>query len=104
MKILLTGGTGFLGKNVLENLVNHPKVDSITLITRRKISHPSKKVTIFTADIAEPGSLETLSSTFDTVIYLAGAYNFNDSYQKNYSGNLILFFLMQHIKIIKKSY
>ena len=88
MNILLTGGTGFLGKHVLEKLISSPEVKNITLITRRKITHPSDKVNVFTADIAEPGSLETLTSPFDTVIYLAGAYDFDDSYEKNYSGNV----------------
>lgn len=41
MKVVLTGSTGFIGGEVLEQCVQHPSVTSIVALSRRQISGPA---------------------------------------------------------------
>ena len=50
-KIVLTGGTGFVGAQVLDQLLAHPEVETVTCLTRRPLSARSPKLeTVIHAD------------------------------------------------------
>jgi nucleoside-diphosphate-sugar epimerase len=89
MKILLTGGTGFLGKQVLSKLVARDEVSKIVAVTRGKTSHPSPKVRVLQADLTSPTFLYELDSGVDAVIHLAGLYDFSKPYAANYESNVL---------------
>ena len=38
MKVILTGSTGFIGGEVLEQCVQHPSITSIVALSRRQLS------------------------------------------------------------------
>jgi nucleoside-diphosphate-sugar epimerase len=77
MKILLTGGTGFIGSHLLEYLVkkNH---DIVCMV--RKTSDTSQLdklgVEIRVGDLGEPSSLITVPKDVDLVYHLAAYYTF----------------------------
>jgi len=74
MKILLTGATGFVGAEVLEQLVANAAVTQITCITRREIKNKSPKVkTIIQSDFLhyDDNLLDELA-TNDSCIWALG--------------------------------
>ncbi len=89
MKILLTGGTGFLGKQVLSKLVARDEVTEIIAVTRGRTSHPSTKVRVLQADLTSPAFVNELDSAVDAVIHLAGLYDFSKPYAANYESNVL---------------
>ncbi|KAK5213213.1 hypothetical protein LTR47_001263 [Exophiala xenobiotica] len=50
MKVVLSGGTGYIGKEVLTQCLNHPSITSVLILTRRApgplAEHPKAKVII----------------------------------------------------------
>lgn len=88
MKVLLTGATGFLGKVLMEMLVNHPQISSIHAVSRYACAHPSLKVRIIQMDLSK-GYLVKPQTNYDAIIHLAGRYDFNDNWQANYLGNVV---------------
>ena len=50
MKILVTGGTGFVGKNLIQNLNNH----KVLILTRKKIKNESRGIEYFKCDLNIP--------------------------------------------------
>ena len=103
MRVLLTGGTGFLGKQLLDLLINDARVKRIDVITRSKGSHPNSKVRLFKLDLSSSDTILALSkiddqdqagNQYDAVIHLAGLYDFkkasSDNYQMNYLSTLNL--------------
>ncbi len=60
MKVFVTGGSGYVGRNLIPYLLDHG--DSVVALSRsdtadkliREASASSEKVTIFRSDIAEP--------------------------------------------------
>ena len=71
MKILLIGGTGFLGSRIAEKLIgrNH----QLTIITRdpsKPVSFDCTKVTLLKGDLTDAGSLN-VTGEFDVVVYAA---------------------------------
>ena len=91
-RVLLTGSTGFLGKRLLETLVGDSRVQSIDVISRRKLYHPSDKVKVHQIDLADPScvpALGTLVAENDAVVHLAGLYDFSAGYSSNYQNNVL---------------
>ena len=41
MKVILTGSTGFIGGGVLNECVQHPKITSIIVLSRRELTGPA---------------------------------------------------------------
>lgn len=72
MRILVTGGTGYIGKYLIPKLVGPHK---IFVLSRKKIAHNQKLFTTIVADLKNKDQLEKkiLHSRFDLIIHL-GAY------------------------------
>ncbi|PKY02497.1 hypothetical protein P168DRAFT_291643 [Aspergillus campestris IBT 28561] len=47
MKIILTGTTGFIGKEILSQCLSHPAITSIVILTRRDLPTTDPKVQIY---------------------------------------------------------
>ncbi|HEY6161063.1 MAG TPA: NAD(P)-dependent oxidoreductase [Bacteroidia bacterium] len=72
MKILLTGGTGFIGQHLLEEL----KDDDLSVLVLSRKDKPvfwctSRKFETVKGDLADAGSLERIFSGVDAVVHLA---------------------------------
>jgi nucleoside-diphosphate-sugar epimerase len=89
MKILLTGATGFLGKELLEILLLDPKISEIWVTSRNHRTHPSPKVRVFQLNLADPAQVSNFEMRPDAVIHLAGLYDFEESYESCYTQNLL---------------
>lgn len=70
MRIALTGGTGFIGRRLVERLLQYGHQP--TLLCRRAIG-PAPQAVIVPGDLSDRHALERLVSTADRVIHLAGA-------------------------------
>lgn len=93
MKVLLTGGTGFLGKEVLKALLADQRVEWISVVTRQRLEHPDPRVRFICADLSQPNSVERLIPSSadlfpDRVLHLAGLYDFSKSKEENYTQNV----------------
>jgi nucleoside-diphosphate-sugar epimerase len=89
MKVLLTGATGFLGKNLLELLLTDPRVERIWVVSRNKRTHPSPKVKVLRLDLSDPAQIFNFEASPDAVIHLAGLYSFEQGYESCYTQNLV---------------
>lgn len=83
MKVVLTGATGFVGAEVLQQLLAHPEVDAVTSLTRREVSvlHPKLSARIHSdfskyddalmSELSDHGAciwtLGSKASTFDSL-------------------------------------
>jgi nucleoside-diphosphate-sugar epimerase len=69
MNILVTGATGFIGKNIVKELLDHKY--KVYILTRQKLS--DKNINIFQGDISKK---ETISKAFDgiDVVFHNAAY------------------------------
>ncbi|MBU3026387.1 SDR family oxidoreductase [Zobellia galactanivorans] len=68
-KILLTGGTGKLGKNLIEFLSEENFF--IDVLTRNANKPPKEKVTYINADFCQPKSLQVLKSDYYAIVHCA---------------------------------
>lgn len=88
MKILLTGGSGFLGKYVIKEILQLPDIEVVYAISRKHRSHPDPRVKVLVSDLSSPSFLEKTSTTVDSIIHIAGMYDLNASYEDNYWNNI----------------
>lgn len=70
MKILVTGGTGFIGSHVVDNLL--AKGHKVTIFERENSFLLQKNASIFLGDIKDKEAITTAISSHDAVIHLAG--------------------------------
>ena len=78
-KILLTGGAGFIGSHILENLIENKKIKKIVVIdhledgTLKNIKHLllDKKISFHRANINNYKKIEKFFKNIDVVIHLA---------------------------------
>ncbi len=89
MKILLTGGTGFLGKAVLSKLLVSQEVERVWVLSRKTRTHPDPRVMVLQAELTEAGSLRRLAIDPDHIIHLAGLYDFRASASELYLQNVV---------------
>ena len=89
MKCLITGASGFLGKWVLQLLVDDPKIDVVHAVSRKKVTHPHPKVRVHQADLTSPWNFMSEIGPIDSVIHLAGLYQFNQPLHLNYQSNVL---------------
>jgi len=112
MKVLITGGTGFIGKRFVDSIKN--QVDHIYLLTRSYKLNQSKKLfkdienlTFIAGDISNSdifesvNDLNTVIENVDTCIHIAALYNLEstafDSYKANVCGTQNLIQLCKYI-------
>ncbi|KUI55976.1 Protein FMP52, mitochondrial [Cytospora mali] len=67
MKVVITGATGFIGREVLEQCIEHPSITSIIVLSRRELPGPatSPKVKVVVIDDFLKYSPSTLSEIQD---------------------------------------
>lgn len=70
MKILVTGGNGFIGSHVVDNL--RLKKHEVTIFDRFYKKPLNPAVNIFTGDIKDPEAVDQAVSLHDGIIHLAG--------------------------------
>ncbi len=110
MKILVTGATGFLGHNFLDQLMTVSPEPEIWILARDpqkaqslKISLP-KPVTIVQGDLCQPETLQNWPQDFDLVFHLAALVGLKDGdvfYEVNTQGTAHLLAALQeqvHLK------
>ena len=68
MRVLVLGGTGLVGRLVVEKLVKNDKVKEITLLTRRNIAVDGDKIKLQVVDFTQDYSIEK----FDVCIITLG--------------------------------
>lgn len=69
MKVLLTGGTGFLGGRVVEELAR--RGHELRLLVRRPYRHPERQIEIARGDVTDRASLVAAAKGCDAVVHAA---------------------------------
>ncbi|MBA4392985.1 MAG: TIGR01777 family protein [Desulfobacca sp.] len=85
MKILITGGTGFVGKQLTSRLIREG--NEVTILTRshKESRQPPKGISYLQGDPTQKGPWQEVIPDHDVIINLAGASIFNkwsDEYKK----------------------
>ena len=100
MKILMTGGTGFLGRYILEDLISHCEI--LYLLVRKKsfekakglFSH-HKNVILISGDLENMDLIEggeeyhTLKNEIDTILHVAAYYDIEGKMSECYVHNVV---------------
>ena len=89
MKCFITGASGFLGKRLLQSLVEDAEVEKIFVVSRTKTTHPHPKVEVIPGDLTLPWSSFHVLEQVDHIIHLAGLYRFGLSFHENYKQNVL---------------
>lgn len=89
MRVLLTGCTGFLGKHVLEQLLQRETISEVLVFSRKNFNHPDAKVIPIKCDLSDPTGLFYVQGEVDAVIHLAGLYSFEAHYRDCYLNNVL---------------
>ena len=105
-KILIIGGTGYLGYHVSKALLNKFKIISLSISNPKKKRY-LRKVKYLKADISKKNSLNKLTKALSNIKYVinfGGHVNHNDKtkvYSSHYQGakNLINFYLKKNINL-----
>jgi uncharacterized protein YbjT (DUF2867 family) len=70
--ILVAGATGYLGKYIVENLVNRGMNTTALIRKASKFSQSSLSVTVLRSEVTEPATLENCCDGMDTIISTIG--------------------------------
>ncbi|MBN8541490.1 MAG: SDR family oxidoreductase [Deltaproteobacteria bacterium] len=111
MRILITGGTGFLGPAVISEILNQfgPGTE-ITLVSRKKLPvSKSSSVQSLVCDLTnwngglEAELLNSLTGKFDLMLHMAGLYNLRvskeDAYLNNVFATHTALAIAQHLEV-----
>lgn len=92
MKVLVTGGTGFIGKALVKRLLDDEyQVAILTRDEKKKNSGLDGKVEFIKADISDPLFLENLSAfpkKFDTIVHLAACLDYYGDWKRIHEVNV----------------
>jgi hypothetical protein len=82
MKILITGGTGFVGKQLTSRLIQEG--NEVTILTRslKESGQPPKGISYLQGDPTQKGPWQEAIPGHDVIINLAGASIWSDEYKK----------------------
>ncbi|KAI1632403.1 hypothetical protein F4809DRAFT_656376 [Biscogniauxia mediterranea] len=90
-KVLVTGSTGFLGRKLLQTLVDSSGVEEVHCVAvrpkQRSKQVVSKKIKIYSGDLAAPrlglseDDFKSLSTNIDLIVHVGVSRSFLDSYQ-----------------------
>lgn len=69
MKVLVTGGTGFIGSYIVEELLNNGY--NVSIISRRDLNGWNKRIEIIKGDITKPETISDAFKDVDIVIHNA---------------------------------
>lgn len=89
MKVILTGATGFIGRNLIDALLRREDISVIYTVSRKKVSHRSEKIVSIKADISKPEDVSSFPRDVDAVFHLAGSYDFSSAGAENYTSNVL---------------
>lgn len=90
MKILITGGTGFLGRFVVKGLAELKTTERVYVISRRGgTTSTNTKIKHIRADLSNTLHLPTEVEEIDAVIHLAASYDFSAPAATDYVHNVL---------------
>ena len=119
MKVLITGGAGFIGSHLTDHLLLIKKIRKIVVIdnledgSKKNLKHAltSKKVSLIKADIRNYKKIEKYFKNCDVIIHLAGMSDIVPSIEKpldyletNFNGTLNILEAMKKYKVNKIIY
>ncbi len=87
MQLLITGATGFIGRNLIDTLVTKPQIEKIYCLVRdaekakETFRHVSYPLNFVTGDIMKPDNLSNLPDNITHVYHLAGQRGFEQNKQ-----------------------
>ncbi len=83
MNVIITGSTGMVGKGVLLECLEHPKVDKVLVVNRNPIEmQHSKLKEVLLDDFSDPSSLEVVFKDYDACFYCMGVSSVGMSEEK----------------------
>ena len=85
----MTGASGFLGKKLLARLTADSRIERIDVISRKKRTYPDARVRMHQMDLVQPWATPELLDDVDTIIHLAGLYDFAEPFSQCYQQNVL---------------
>ena len=114
MKILITGGAGFIGSHLIEKLLNKHKIIVIDNLSTGRLENIKKflpKITFIKADISKMSDIKKYFKGIDRVFHLAALAdivpsikNPHEYYNSNVTGTLNVLKCSEHFKVSKFLY
>ncbi|KAJ5182851.1 hypothetical protein N7492_000467 [Penicillium capsulatum] len=80
MKVILTGSTGFIGREVLNQCLHHPAITSVVALSRRDLpAHDKLHVVIIDDFLVYPASAREIIKGADACIWTLGKARISDN-------------------------
>ncbi len=103
MKVVLSGGTGYIGSEVLTHCLNHPSITSVLFLTRRApekdiAENPKVKVIIVKDFTSYDEPIIKELKTADAAIWCIGTYNGDEVN----TGNVMRWMVVDEHKLRKR--